>query len=187
MILSLADLSLRSGERYERIYLLEFAPIVQGGQEYTVLVPDGVHVMVDRVTGGYLVKVALDAKVYGPCARCLDEAVVEVHAEQQEFAPTAKDGWEETEASDFIKDLMVDVDSLAREALILALPSQVVCREDCKGLCGVCGLDLNRDSCHCADEKSDERWSRLKDLKLGEGAQGGSEGSAEGSGETGAP
>ena len=110
----------------------------------------------------------LDAKLYGPCARCLGEAVLEVRAEQQEFAPTAKDGWEETDTSEFIKDLVVDVDGLAREALILALPAQVVCSPECKGLCALCGKDLNKGACGCSEEKIDERWGRLKDLDLGE-------------------
>jgi uncharacterized protein len=176
MVLSLADLSLRGGDRYERIYMLEFEPVLLGGEEFRVLLPDGVHVTVDRVTGGYLVNVDLDAKIYGPCARCLGEAVVTVHAEQQEFAPTAKDGWEETETSEFIKDLMVDVDGLAREALVLALPAQVVCDEDCKGLCAFCGKDLNKGPCACAEERIDERWSRLKDLRLGEGEEDSSKG-----------
>jgi uncharacterized protein len=166
MFLSLADLSLRGGDRYERIYMLEFEPVSLGGAEYPVLVPDGVHIAVDRITGGYLVNVDLDAKVYGPCARCLGEAVLEVHAEQQEFAPTAKDGWEETETSVFIDSLVVDVDGLAREALVLSLPAQVVCDADCKGLCAVCGKDLNKGVCGCAAERTDERWNRLKDLKL---------------------
>ncbi len=169
MLLSLADLSLRGGDSYERIYMLESEPVVLGGAEYRVLLPDGVHIKVDRITGGFLVNLDLDARMYGPCARCLGEAVLEVHAEQQEFAPTAKDGWEETEESEFIHDLVVDVDGLAREALILSLPSQVVCGEGCKGLCAVCGKDLNKGPCGCADQKIDERWSRLKGLRLDEG------------------
>lgn len=134
------------------------------------MTPDGVLVTVDRVTGGYLVKVDLDAKMYGPCARCLRESVIEVHAEQQEFAPTAKDGWEESDASEFINDLVVDVGGLAREALILSLPAQVVCGEACKGLCAVCGTDLNKGPCECTEERVDQRWSRLKDLHLDEGS-----------------
>jgi uncharacterized protein len=169
MFLSLADLSLRSGQQYERIYMLEFEPVMLGGVEYRVLLPDGIHVVVERITGGYLVNVDLDAKVYGPCARCLREAVLEVHAEQQEFAPTAKDGWEETETSEFIAGLVVDVDGLSREALVLALPPQVVCSGDCKGLCGVCGKDLNKGPCGCGPEQVDARWNRLKDLELGGG------------------
>lgn len=168
MLLSLADLALRGGKRYERAYPLELEPILLGGVDYRVLVPGGVTVTVDRVTGGYLVSVALDAQMYGPCARCLGEAVLADHAEQQEFAPTAKDGWEETETSEFIKDLVVDVDGLAREALVLSLPAQVVCSEACKGLCAHCGKDLNKGVCGCREEAIDGRWSRLKDLDLGE-------------------
>jgi uncharacterized protein len=168
MLLNLAGLALRGGERYRRTHPLELEPILLGGVEYRVLVPGGLRVTVDRVTGGYLVSVAFDAKMYGPCARCLAEAVIEVHAQQQEFAPTAKDGWEETDTSEFIKCLVVDIDGLAREALVLALPGQVVCSETCKGLCGHCGTDLNKGVCGCSAEEIDERWSRLKDLDLGE-------------------
>jgi uncharacterized protein len=168
MLLSLADLALRGGDRYRRTHPLEVEPILWGGVDYQVLVPGGVKVTVDRVRGGYLVSVALDANLYGPCARCLAEAVVQVHAQQQEFAPTAKDGWEETDTSEFITDLVVDVDGLAREALVLALPTQVVCSEACRGLCTHCGVDLNKKTCGCSAEEIDERWSLLKDLDLGE-------------------
>jgi uncharacterized protein len=152
VVLNLAELALRGGERYERVHPLELEPIVLGRTGYRVLVPGGALITVDRVTGGYLVTVALDAKVYGPCARCLGEAVVQVHAEQQEFAPTAKDGWEGAEASDFIKDLVLDVPGLAREALVLALPGQVVCSGSCKGLCSRCGEDLNKGPCGCSED-----------------------------------
>ena len=172
MLLSLADLPLRGGERYSRVYPMEFEPILLGGAEHRVLARDGVELTVDRITGGFLVTVSMDARVYGPCARCLGEAVVAVHAEQQEFAPTAKDGWEETEISEFVKDLVVDVDGIAREALVLALPAQVVCAEECRGLCALCGEDLNKGQCGCSENTIDERWSRLKDLKLSDGGQG---------------
>ncbi len=170
MLVSFADLALRGGERYQRTFPLELDPIVLGGVDYRALVPRGVTITVDRVTGGYLAGVALDAKMYGPCARCLAEAVLQVHAEQQEFAPTAKDGWQETEASEFIRELVLDVEGLAREALVLALPTQVVCSETCRGLCSHCGADLNGATCGCSDEEIDERWSRLRSLDLGESA-----------------
>jgi uncharacterized protein len=169
MLLSLADLSLRGGERYERTFPFETEPVVLGGTSYHVLVPGGLALTVDRVTGGYLVTVRFEAKVYGACARCLGEAVLTVHAEQQEFAPTAKDGWDETETSEFIKDLVVDVAGLGREALVLTLPAQVVCTETCKGLCPLCGKDLNQGPCGCTAEETDHRWDRLKELDLGGG------------------
>ncbi len=97
------------------------APIVLGGVRYEVLVPRGVAVAVDRVAGGFLVDVSLDAKVYGPCARCLSEVALDAEAEQQEFAPTAKDGWEESDLSAFVEDMVVDVAGIAREAVVLRL------------------------------------------------------------------
>jgi uncharacterized protein len=166
MLLNLADLALRGGDRYQRTFPLEIDPIVLGGVDYRVLLPGGVTITVDRVTGGYLAGVTLDANVYGPCARCLAEAVLQIHAEQQEFAPTAKEGWEETESSEFIQELMLDVEGLAREALVLALPGQVVCSETCVGLCSRCGTDLNKETCGCNDEEIDQRWSLLKGLEL---------------------
>lgn len=164
--LDLTDLGLRSGDRHECRYSLDLEPIVLGGVDYEVLLPNGVDVTADRVAGGFLVTVSADAKVYGPCARCLAEAVLEVRAEQQEFAPTAQDGWEETELSAFIEELVVDVSGVAREAVVLALPPQVVCSSECRGLCPQCGQNLNKVTCDCAVQQVDERWGRLRDLHL---------------------
>jgi uncharacterized protein len=166
MFLDLNDLALRTGERHELTYSLELAPLVLGGVSYQVLMPEGVTVAVDRVAGGFLITVATNAKVYGPCARCLSEVALETRAEQQEFAPTAKDGWEESDLSAFITGMIVDVASIAREAVVLSLPGQVLCSSSCLGLCPQCGHDLNRGQCECKPPGSDERWGILKDLRL---------------------
>jgi len=149
MRLDLHNLSLRGGERHETAHALDLAPIVLGGAQYRVLLPQGVDIAVDRVAGGYLVNVSADAKVYGPCARCLAEVVVELRAEEQEFAPTAGGSWDGSDLSPFIDDLVVDVEGIAREAVILALPDQLLCAPSCKGLCAQCGQDLNQGPCGC--------------------------------------
>lgn len=170
MFLDLNGLALRPGELYDRNYAVEVAPVTLGGTRYDVLLPSGADVAVHRVAGGFLVNISAAVKLYGPCARCLKEVALEVQAEQQEFAPSAKGGWEETELSVFIKDLVVDLSGLIREAVVLALPAQVICSSSCKGLCPQCGKDLNLGPCECADEEADERWNRLKELKFdGEG------------------
>jgi uncharacterized protein len=140
------------------------APIILGGQSYEVLIPDGVTVAADRVAGGFIVEVSLRASVYGPCERCLREAVIEVEAKEQEFVPTTKDGWDESDLSPFIEDRVVDFSGLAREAVALALPSQVVCSEECRGLCQVCGQDLNVGPCGCPAVTADERFTALRDI-----------------------
>jgi DUF177 domain-containing protein len=147
--IDLGGLSLRGGQRHEGAYAVELSPIVLGGAEYRALLPKGVDIVVERVAGGYLVDVSADARVYGPCARCLSEVALEVRAEEQEFAPTSGGDWEDADLSPFIQDLVVDVEALVREAVILALPDQVLCATTCKGLCVQCGHDLNSGACDC--------------------------------------
>ena len=112
-----------------------------------------------------MVDVTLAAKVYGPCARCLCEAAVEIGARQEEFVPTAKDGWEGSDLSAFVQDMVVDVGGIAREALVLSLPAQIVCSSSCRGLCSQCGQDLNVRDCDCAPVQGDARWDKLKEIE----------------------
>jgi uncharacterized protein len=61
----------------------------------------------------------------------------------------------------------IDLDPVVREQVLLALPVSVVCKEDCKGLCTVCGQDLNVQDCgHGKVKEVDVRLAKLKDIKL---------------------
>ncbi len=59
----------------------------------------------------------------------------------------------------------IDVDEIVKEQILLTVPVRALCREDCKGICPECGLDLNTGQCNCADDKVDPRWAALKSLK----------------------
>jgi uncharacterized protein len=61
---------------------------------------------------------------------------------------------------------VIDLDPLVREQLVLSLPAYPVCRDDCKGLCPVCGGNLNERECGCDRHVPDPRWAGLKNLKL---------------------
>jgi uncharacterized protein len=58
----------------------------------------------------------------------------------------------------------IDLTPEALRALFAELPMKPLCREDCQGLCPVCGADLNFEQCACADSKIDPRWEKLRDL-----------------------
>ncbi len=60
----------------------------------------------------------------------------------------------------------IDLTELAREQILLNLPTQIFCREDCKGLCEKCGENRNLIDCNCEKHEADPRWSALKNLKL---------------------
>jgi uncharacterized protein len=60
----------------------------------------------------------------------------------------------------------LDLSEDLRESIILVLPPHPVCREDCRGLCSGCGINLNRDNCTCKQETGGLSWSELDNLKL---------------------
>lgn len=60
----------------------------------------------------------------------------------------------------------IDLDDMIQEQVVLALPFNPICREDCRGLCPRCGVDLNQESCQCAGLKPAGPFDVLKNLKL---------------------
>ena len=76
------------------------------------------------------------------------------------------------EMTDFVvhypltSDDIVDLTPEIRENIILAIPQKPLCREDCKGLCPVCGCDRNERSCNCSRPSPGMRWAGLDNLKL---------------------
>jgi DUF177 domain-containing protein len=65
----------------------------------------------------------------------------------------------------YIADGRLDLSSWARDALVLALPDKILCREDCAGLCPVCGRNLNREPHEHEGEEGDPRWAVLAELR----------------------
>jgi uncharacterized protein len=63
-----------------------------------------------------------------------------------------------------VSDYTLDLDELMRADILLELPTKFLCREDCKGLCPVCGQDLNEGTCNCNLHQIDPRMEALKKL-----------------------
>lgn len=61
----------------------------------------------------------------------------------------------------------IDIDELVREELLLAVPTHLLCRENCKGVCPICGVDRNATDCRCEIQNGDPRWAALKELVNG--------------------
>lgn len=60
----------------------------------------------------------------------------------------------------------IDLGELVREQIILNLPEQIFCSEDCKGLCAKCGANRNLIDCNCEEKEIDPRWQSLRELKI---------------------
>lgn len=106
------------------------------------------------------------------CSRCLDAARLPIDVPfKYVLAPMQKDHQEEKELNpedlDFIfyEDDLIDLDPLVIEQIILQIPMRILCREDCKGLCPHCGINLNAGTCKCHKEQIDIRLAVLKKFK----------------------
>ncbi|MEU2560198.1 DUF177 domain-containing protein [Streptomyces longispororuber] len=148
------------------------------GVEDVVGVPEGapveLEIRLESVMEGVLVTGTARASAVGECVRCLEPVELALDAEFQEMFsyPDADDRGRAAEPADdaeddeyrlFIEDGMFDLEPVLRDAVVLALPMQPVCQEDCPGLCSECGVRLADDPDHHHDAV-DIRWAALQGL-----------------------
>ena len=102
-----------------------------------------------------------------PCDRCLEDVRYEFaldFAKHVDIGLSDAELTEELDESNFIDGYHLDVDKLLSNEILSGWPEKVLCKEDCKGLCPVCGQNLNTKSCDCEDTGLDPRMSVVRDL-----------------------
>jgi len=123
-----------------------------------------VEVRLESLHDGILVTAEADAFVEGECIRCLDPISDTLRVDIAELFAYSED-----EAFDYtVVDDHVDLEPLVRDAVVLALPFQPVCRPDCPGLDPETGEKLADDPDRKPAERIDPRWSALEALRLDE-------------------
>jgi uncharacterized protein len=162
----LGGLRLSSGEGRRLELSVAIEPFTLGGESYPVepvLVP--VRLDVSRTTGaGYALRLRFEAALAGPCMRCLEPAAPVFAVEAREVSQPGEG--DELE-SPYVEREVLDLQAWARDALALSLPATVRCREDCAGLCAVCGANLNlADPEHGHERAPDPRWAKLSELRF---------------------
>jgi uncharacterized protein len=166
-VLDLSTLRLSPGEG-KRIELpVELAPFELGGQTYIAdPVAPQVRLEASRHSSGFAFKLNFSVHVDGPCMRCLEPAEHELEVEAREVDQVSTD--DADLRSPYVDQDDLDIGRWAHDAVLLALPTQILCRPECLGLCPYCGAPLNDadPADHNHEKPIDPRWSALKDLKL---------------------
>lgn len=134
--------------------------------------PPRVSGRMDRQNRKVRVEGHIQARAGVDCDRCLKPIDVPVDANFNLDYVTAE-GYESVHTNELASEdlalsvfdgLAIDLDEIAREQVLLAVPSQVVCRDNCKGLCATCGADRNVSDCGCEVSQTDPRWARLREI-----------------------
>jgi uncharacterized protein len=114
----------------------------------------------------------LDTRAQVECDRCLKAVELPVKADftleyisGSEYESSGTAELTEAELSVSVFDGKgLDVDEIVKEQVLLAVPTRMLCREDCKGICPECGTDRNTGECDCVTNDIDPRWAALKNL-----------------------
>jgi uncharacterized protein len=131
----------------------------------------GVAELVIDLLGEIRVKGHLTVQMEADCDRCLEQAACPVDADFELYYRPVTEGYGEEKAIDegeaqmgFYEGDGVELNDVLREFILLTLPMQRVCSEDCKGICPKCGQNRNQKECACQVAPADDRWAALKHL-----------------------
>ena len=132
---------------------------------------DGVELALEKDADAVFVRGRLEARVPLVCGRCLEPFEMLVAPEvDTRFLPAPEGRAEERELasadldSDVYAQDQLDLGALVETETTLALPMKPLCREDCRGLCSVCGGNRNVTACACPEPATASRWAALKGL-----------------------
>ena len=118
----------------------------------------------ESVLEGVLVSGQARGPLAGQCVRCLDDLDAQIEVDLQElFVYPERAEQDDDDELREIEDERIDLEPALRDAVVLALPFQPVCRPDCPGLCPQCGQRLADDPQH-GHEEQDPRWEALRVL-----------------------
>ena len=159
-------------ERFEQTYRPE--ALAADGDAFCIVGPVSLQFDVQKDKEQFRLIGTLAAALELPCSRCLEpfswpvDATLDVRYQPHVF--NAGEGEREIEEDDlataFYDDASIDLGHLMREQFYLSLPMKPLCTDACRGLCPVCGVNLNRESCGCNTLWEDPRLAALKALSV---------------------
>ena len=162
----------KNGEPHIENFELEFNGAVEyWGQDYVPSSPLRTILTAGMASGNIVVRVELDCGFTVPCYRCLEGTAIAIKGDMRYIfsLPSGDEGIGEPDGSVDIIGIEpfkaeIDMAPYIWETTILNLPERVLCKEDCLGLCPVCGTNRNETECDCSEDRSDPRLELLKNF-----------------------
>jgi uncharacterized protein len=158
-------------ERFEQVYPL--GAVGAGSDDFKVVAPVELAFDIFKDKDQFRLVGSVKTTLEMPCSRCLEPFVTPIDApfdlRYQPHSAVVATAEREVEEDDlttaFYEHDEIDLGQLMHEQFYLALPMKPLCQADCKGLCSICGNNLNRTTCHCQPYWEDPRLAVLKALK----------------------
>lgn len=139
-----------------------------GGEKYAITRKGDVVLRITNLGGKRLcLSASGEMEFEVPCDRCLTPQKVVVPIDftnEVDMKKTSEERAQDLDDTEYISGYDLDVDRLIYEEILLGFPMKVLCDEDCKGLCKICGANLNEGECGCDRTELDPRMSVIRDI-----------------------
>ncbi len=168
MIINLSEIMSVKGNVEHIQAPIELESFCMEGREYPFAGKSFVDLTLTHL-GDRKVKVEGEAKLslLIPCDRCLEDVETWFKLkilQNLDFKQGSEDRIEELDEANYINGYSLDLDLLVCNEIFIDFPMKVLCDENCKGICKVCGTNLNKSSCSCDTADSDPRMSVIRDI-----------------------
>ena len=138
----------------------------EGLRQATPLAVEGSAELLANTLGEIRIRGHVNVRMRSDCDRCLEPAEFPVDANFDLFyRPAARAEYEGESEVAFYEGGGVGLKDVLREYILLSMPMQRICREDCQGICPFCGRNRNLVNCGCEATLVDDRWAALKKLQ----------------------
>ncbi len=166
MLINLTDYFEVTGKSADLSVPFEAEIYNDGFKNMPIVKKSDIKLNITNIGDGKLeIKGNLNVTLRSLCDRCLEDVDIEVPVEF-EVDVVKPDGYHkyDEEEQGFLKGYELDCEALIDNEMIMSLPMKVLCREDCKGLCPVCGKNLNDGECGCDTFVPDPRMAAISDI-----------------------
>ncbi|MFA7467076.1 MAG: DUF177 domain-containing protein [Desulfotomaculaceae bacterium] len=165
-LLEVGKLKMSRGERVDFYCLEKLPPLSVEGEDIKFAQEVEYRLSLTNADDAIVIDGMINVDLLVQCNRCLDSFVYPMEAHFQETycdSNFSQPGGKQPDWVPFSGD-QIDIAPEVTQTILVNLPMRFICRADCRGLCSVCGADLNNNQCQCTRDELDPRLAKLKDL-----------------------
>ena len=168
MLINLSDVLSEHHKTIDMVVPVEMTEFKTSFGRFSIIDKKDAHIVIKHVKQRELsITGEADLLLDIPCDRCLEPVKVpfSLHFMKNVNLQESEDASDdEMDEKNYIDGYNLDVDKLLYNEILIGWPMKILCSEDCKGICNVCGQNLNKGSCDCEDTSLDPRMSVIRDV-----------------------